>query len=121
MFLGTGKLWWLLTFVLVIAGLAMTAKSFLLGIILLIAGMMVFSLAPRKKGPPPEINLGNLQIVQQLKGAVNSVSAGSSVQDKPGPAKPAARPVPPKPVMRPAPELKPRAKIEIDGRDANEV
>jgi hypothetical protein len=121
MFLGTGKLWWLATIGLVVGGLVLTSQNLLLGMVVLIAGMILFSVAPRKKGPPPEINLGNLQIVQQMKSAVNSVSASTSASAKGEPAKPAARPVPPKPVMRPAPELKPRAKIEVDGRDASEV
>lgn len=120
MFLGTGKFWWFATIAMVIAGLVLTSRNALVGILVLVAGMVLFSMAPRKTGPPPEINLGNLQIVRQLKGAVNSVS--SSSPSKPtGPVKPASRPVPPKPVMRPAPELKPRAKIDISGRDADEV
>ncbi|MFM9108556.1 MAG: hypothetical protein ACKOWF_17860 [Chloroflexota bacterium] len=121
MFLGTGKIWWFATIALVVAGLIVTSRSAPLGLLMLVAGMILFSVAPRKKGPPPQINLGNLQIVNQLKGAVNSVSANASGAKPAGPLKPAARPAPPRPVMRPAPEIKPRAKIEISGRDADEV
>ncbi|MGI9255057.1 MAG: hypothetical protein ACR2J8_15040 [Thermomicrobiales bacterium] len=121
MFLGTGKWWWLLTILLVVAGLIITSQNFLFGVLTLIAGMVVYSVAPRRKGPTPEINLGNLQIVKQVKAAGANVTNSVGQPSKPAtPAKP-VRPVPPKPVMRPAPELKPRAKSEISGRDADEV
>jgi hypothetical protein len=121
MFLGTAKGWWLLTILLVAAGLIYSGRNFLVGVLILLLGMVVFSVAPRKRSAPPEINLGNLQIVQQIKGAVNSVAANAAPPANPGPVKPAARPAPPRPVMRPAPELKPREKIDIDGRDASDV
>ena len=124
MFLGTGKMWWLATLVLVVSGLIVTSIHVWLGLLILLIGMVVFSTAPRKKGPPPEMNLGNLRIVQQVKGAVNSASTSAAGPATPATGNPASKPrpapgTPPKPVA--PPEIKPRSKIEIDARDATDV
>jgi hypothetical protein len=110
-FLGTSRIWWILSGVLFLAGLVLmgtandTTWRFVLGILLLFAAVGSFAAAPMRYGENARLSRKERK---EREAAARAAAAAPATQS-------ATTNLPP------APPLPPRERPQIAGRDANEV
>ena len=109
MFLGTSRIWWILSGVLLLAGFVLMALGqTLFGILALFAAIGSFAAAPMRYGE-------NARLTRQERRAKESAAADAAVAAKAPPAETPFANLPP------PPPLPPRERPPIAGRDASEV
>ena len=109
MFLGTSRVWWIVSGVLLIAGFALIVLGqTLFGILALLAAVGSFAAAPMRYGENARLTRGERR---EREAAARAAETSAKVS-------PADTPISSLP---PAPPLPPRERPTIAGRDASEV